>query len=437
MNVPLKKGIALLLLFLGLKGFVWIGMIGAFYYFPYHQENHFGNKYYPPSRDITLSHIFQTWDTNHYLYLAEKGYSTLERRKKIEQEIDQEQRLLYYRKIEFYRLLEGKNLFERKNAETQWQTYEAEQNARIYQLRKIERDMLNSDAFPPVYPFLIAGIQKLFSCSALLAALILSNICSCVVIFLFFCLVFQCYGESTAFWATLFWMTYPFSFVFHIAYTESLFLMVMLLFFYFLNREQWGKASIAVCFLPILRVLGILVLLPFAWNIWKQKRSWLYLLFPIGGFLLYLILMFFLSGDPFIWMKAQEGFVSKHSGSRIFQLGTWFSQTFFVQGWEWFHPQKGIIDRISFLFFLFFFWKARKDLEKTWILYLLCYGLFPGFTSIGLMSYSRYVVSAFPLFIWLGFKYSSSSFWKYGVCFCFILGQVALAARMGLNYWVC
>jgi hypothetical protein len=79
----------------------------------------------------------------------------------------------------------------------------------------------------------------------------------------------------------------------------------------------------------------------------------------------------------------------------------------------------------------------NKRYPKAWLAYVLCYGVFPAFTSIGLMSYGRYVLAVFPLFV-LGGDF----FQKYPRVASLCAGlslilQGIFAGRMGLNYWVC
>ncbi len=427
----------ILLFFLLSKGLVWGAMIFAFYGFTYHQENHFGNKYYPYSAQISLRHIFQTWDTNHYLYLAEKGYSSPFLRESLSQEIERHQRLLYYRKIEFLESQKNFSSAQQLQSSQIWADYEKKQQFLIYQLQKKERDILNSDAFPPAYPFLIAGVTFVTSCTSLVAAFFISNLFSFGVMILFFLLIADEEGTAVARCAVYSWMLYPYSFVFHIPYTESLFLFVVLLGFYSFRKQAFWLSACCFGLLPLIRVLGILILVPYGVALFKQKRSLFFLLFPLGGFICYLVTMFWFTGDPWIGFKAQEGFISKHSGLRLFQLGEWFRFTFLEWDFSYgFHPQQGSLDRVSFLLFLLWLLLAGSHLKKEWLFYILCYGAFPAFTSLGLMSYSRYVVSVFPLFLWLGKVLEKRPKTKTLFFIVGISGQIALAGRMGLNYWV-
>jgi hypothetical protein len=297
---------------------IGLSLLLAYHLFPFHQENHLGNKYYPPSPQISWFHVFQTWDTNHYLYVAERGYSTVESRLQLAQAIDQQKRILFYQREQYLQEKSRLSLAQ----QSAWKNYEAQEQARIYHLEKVERDILNSDAFPPMYPFLIFLLASLFQCSSLVAALLISTGASFGVFWFFFELLKARYDEKTAYFACITWMCSPYAFVFHIAYSESLFLLEVLALFYSLEKGFYKRAGLLLFLLPCFRILGILFVFPYLFYLKKIPfpRSFFYALIPFLGFGFYLLLLYFYTGDPWIWSKAQEGYISKHRWDRFSDL---------------------------------------------------------------------------------------------------------------------
>ena len=90
-----------------------------------------------------------------------------------------------------------------------------------------------TQAFFPLYPFLVRLISYLTFGNFLVAALLLSNLAFLAGLLLFYKLVKKNYDEKIAFWSCLFLLAFPTSFYFGAVYTEGLFFLLIISSFYF------------------------------------------------------------------------------------------------------------------------------------------------------------------------------------------------------------
>ena len=151
--------------------------------------------------------------------------------------------------------------------------------------------------------------------------------------------------------------------------------------------------------MPLTRIIGVFCVFPFAWQIFSNRenpRKWFYCVSPLLGLLIYFFTMYFFTGDPLAGIEAQQRYVTAHSISRIFQLGTFldhlFSPVSFSHGFF-----DSVFDRLWFVWFVLmlpFIWK----MNSTYFVYALFMGLVPAMTGL-FMSYTRFIAIVFPLFL--------------------------------------
>lgn len=111
-------------------------------------------------------------------------------------------------------------------------------------------------AFFPVYPLLIWVLSQLFS-NPLLVGLVISNISVLGAMIVLFLIVKQHYQTNVA-WLTLgVLLLFPSSFFLGALYSESLFLLLALLVFYFGSRSQWRWVAIFTITASATRLVGI------------------------------------------------------------------------------------------------------------------------------------------------------------------------------------
>jgi len=164
----------------------------------------------------------------------------------------------------------------------------------------------------PLYPTLIAIFQVFFR-DFWLSAFIVSALATVALALVFRELVKLDYSEKTAQLAILFLFIFPTSYFLHIPYTESLFLALTVGSFLAARKKMWfaaGALGAAAC---LTRINGLILILALAFEVWEDfrqtrrfEREWLFLLMIPAGFGIYLMLNYFVTGNPFMYMTYQQ-----------------------------------------------------------------------------------------------------------------------------------
>jgi hypothetical protein len=123
------------------------------------------------------------------------------------------------------------------------------------------------------------------------------------------------YGEAVAHRAVLYMAVFPTSFFSFAPYSESLFLMLSIASIYYMREERWWLAGIIGGLAAGTRILGVLLVIPFAIEYFRAHESNLRrfrqtvlagALIPagLGAYMLYL---YGLTGDALAFLRSEEG----------------------------------------------------------------------------------------------------------------------------------
>ena len=162
-------------------------------------------------------------------------------------------------------------------------------------------------AFYPLFPWLIRSMRPFFG-SSHYAALAISTVASMVLPVALFRLVrldFPAYARQTVWFLFIF----PTSYFLHIAYTESLFLLLVIAAFLSLRRGDWLLASVYGAFATLTHDTGLFLLYAFVTEclhqLWLTRRfnlRWLWIgLIPLA-FGYFMFLNYRITGDPFTFI---------------------------------------------------------------------------------------------------------------------------------------
>jgi hypothetical protein len=295
---------------------------------------------------------------------------------------------------------------------------------------------VKSCAFYPLWPLIVRWTAPLAGGNHLIGGLVVSNLCSLAAWVLFYERVRRRWGASAAGWALLLLVLFPGSLFFQFLYSESLFILLVMLLWWGLEERRWGLAWVAASLLPLTRAVGLFAVLPIAWQalqvappVWlvrlrakrhtrkpmqdlptpppdgtqdgraiaKPCRWWLLLAGPLAGWAAYLVLMAHWTGNPLEGIEAQKHW-GVHSVSNLWNLPK-FIVGFFTPT-EWHAFRGSLLDRSSLVLLLYSLpvaWRLDKDL-MVWI-YVL--GILPAMSGT-FTSYTRFASCAFPMFIALG-----------------------------------
>lgn len=250
--------------------------------------------------------------------------------------------------------------------------------------------------FYPLYPLLIKAFSYMFLSIPLSAILvpILFSLLSSIALYELVLLDFK---KREALLSVWFLNIFPTSYFLQASYTESLFLFVSIMTFYFFRTERFLYSGFFGFLSGLTRINGITILPALLFEIRNIKKSASTFLIAPLGFITYLLLNHFLYGDFFYFHKPlltnwykQFAFPWVGISQLIHSIPTYSNPLFYTFFSE-------IITIILILFFsIFTFFKIRK----SYGIYILVNLLLFTCTSY-IMSTPRYMLILFPIYICL------------------------------------
>jgi hypothetical protein len=193
-------------------------------------------------------------------------------------------------------------------------------------------------------------------------------------------------------------VVFPGSMFFFVPYTESMFLMVLMILWHARIRERWAWVAVAGFLLPLIRPVGLFIVPVFVAEIVASRSGWraLWLLLaPSLGFATYLGSMAILSGNPWIGFEAQRFYPAYPSIAKIGDVVGFLKAFASVQPVHDFLHSP--LDRFVFVAFCCSgVWIFRLGL--THYVYAVFLGLVPALSN-SLMSYTRFACLLIPLFL--------------------------------------
>lgn len=177
-------------------------------------------------------------------------------------------------------------------------------------------------AFFPIYPLLINFFASPFFfnlfnsiLSSTIIGLIISNAFFFLALIILFELLNLDFSKNISFLTLLVIITFPLSFYFGALYSESLFLLLTVLSFYFARKGRWREASLVGALSSATRVFGILLFPALLLEAWQRKVSfrkmaWLFLI-PVG-LISYMIYQYVNFGNPLAFYNLQKVVGEQH-----------------------------------------------------------------------------------------------------------------------------
>jgi hypothetical protein len=361
-----------------LKAAYLLGVLAMVWLWPAFDAYEFSHAYQRWPRDgapVFASH-FATWDTAHYLYLCEVGYSP----------------------------------------------------------------GALACAFYPLWPLLVRWFGWLFGAAPLVSGLLLANACSLAAWALFHRLVVRRWGGNAGNWSLVLMLSFPGSLFFQFNYTESLFLLLLMGLWWGLETSRDWWVWLCGCLLPLTRAVGVLTAIPIAFHFLaealsisarfspggeshEEKRTrynpaggfaqpvgtsrrllgnlsgrplWL-MIVPILGWALYLALMWGWTGNPFEGFAAQKHW-GVNSITHLWNVPKFVAGFFSPSSWHEYHGS--VLDRCSFVLLLYCL-PAMWRIDKRLLAWTYVLGVVPAMSGT-FVSFTRYLSCAFPVFVTLG-----------------------------------
>jgi Gpi18-like mannosyltransferase len=275
--------------------------------------------------------------------------------------------------------------------------------------------------FYPLYPLVSKVVATVLGVSEAAALLIVSNVAILIATLLLFKLVKDNHGAEVALYAIAAWAFFPTSLFFSTAYTESLTLLLIVTFFLLLQKERFVFAAIAAGLTLATRSTGIILCLPLVFELWRKRgtnpkrlalKAALCTVLATSGLWLYMIYLWAAFHSPFAFAMNERAWVGKTSGTDLIRVLTLQPFRHLADVWT-FGPDPNTLSPWLFLLFLFLILCFRKWLSTPFLVYAAGVLLLPYFTfsgKTGFLSFNRYVVLAFPVFI-IAAKIFQERFW--------------------------
>lgn len=247
----------------------------------------------------------------------------------------------------------------------------------------------NNIAFFPLYPLLMKLLGVLTG-NVFIAGLIISNACLLIACYYFYKLVRMDEDKQTSLDSIKFLFLYPTAFVLSGAFTESLYLALIVACFYYARKDNWALAGTLGLLLAMTRSIGVLVIIPLAYEYLRSKDFKLERLKPDALFLLlipmglaaFMAYCYYIRGDFLAFAHIQTSW-GREISNPVYEL---------ISGLM--HAKINAVITVLCLVTLTAFYK--KIGFSYWLVGMYSI-LVPLMTGIGGMH--RYTLVIFPLFI--------------------------------------
>jgi Gpi18-like mannosyltransferase len=288
-------------------------------------------------------------------------------------------------------------------------------------------DADGSTAFFPLFPMLLRYVGVVLNGNLLITGIVISLLCYAGSVWLLYRLVRVDFGDSLAGRAVVYLAIGPLSFFLQAVYTESLFLLLSLACFVFAREGRLRLAGIMALLATLTRSTGVLLLIPMAYY-YYERRGWSFrktdshvanLLMVFEGLLVWMTYLALAFGKPLVFSTAQAAWernfgapnytVIKGIVASVMGLRDMISAEYYRVFWE--VPRPGSeygaasTNTLNLLFFIaaaLLLWYGARRLPGAYSWYALAalaYPLFFPGKYVPLMSYPRFTLTVFPLYV--------------------------------------
>lgn len=271
-------------------------------------------------------------------------------------------------------------------------------------------------AFFPFYPFLTYFFSLFFPKQLWISAtlgIIISNLSFLLSLIFLTKLLLLDYPRKVVFFTLIFLLVFPFSFYFNAFYSESLFLLLSVLCFYFSRKDKWFLAGIFGGLASLTRIFGAVLFIVLLIESWHRrvplKKSIFIAIIPLGllGYMIYLYLTI---SDPIAFYSLQTLVGEQHQRGIVFFPQILFRYLKILATTPLSFLYQTIIFEffvgVSFLILLIF--GFVKKIRYSYFFYSLI-GFFLTTIQGSFSSLPRYVIVLFPFFLIMAIIFSHKS----------------------------
>ena len=284
-----------------------------------------------------------------------------------------------------------------------------------------------STAFFPLFPMMVRYVGVLLDGNLLISGIVISLLCYAGCVWLLYRLVRRDFDDSLASRAVIYLAIGPLSFFLQAVYTEALFLLLSLACFVFAREGRWRLAGVMGLLATLTRSTGVLLLIPMAYYYyerrgWKLKKTDSHvanLLMVVEGLLVWMTYLALAFGKPLAFSSAQAQWergigapnytVTRAIVATVYGLRKIVSAEYYRLFWEVPRPGSEYSTLGTNIFNLLFLvgaalllWYGARRLPGAYSWYALAalaYPLFFPSKYVPLMSYPRFTLAVFPLYV--------------------------------------
>jgi len=264
-------------------------------------------------------------------------------------------------------------------------------------------------AFFPIYPWAVRTFN-IFG-SYLTSGLVVSHLTLLLALYFLYRLVALDFKTQVAKSTIYLLLLFPTAFFFGSVYTESLFLLLAVLSFYFARKNNFFMACVVALLASATKVTGVFLwpaLIYEFWCVYEKdikkclNPSAIWLVLPPLGLLSFMRFQFLKTGNPFFFATMQANFTGRSVDKIILLHQVFFrygKMLIFTDHWDplFFTVVLELLSATLVLAVLIF--SLKKIRFSYWIFTFLSY-LLPTFTGT-FMSMPRFTLVLFPVFIYL------------------------------------
>jgi len=299
--------------------------------------------------------------------------------------------------------------------------------------------LLNSDfAFFPFFPALIKFFALILNGNYLLSGLLISNIAFVTFLLIFYKFIKDKYSKDIAFFATVTYLVFPTSFFAVSYYSESIFLLLVILTLKFLKDEKFLLSAIFASLASLTRLIGIMLTVSLIYsyfskinfNLKKLNRYFLHISVASFGFVSYSVYLFYKVNDPLKFLNVQS-FWLRQVVDPISTIFTYLPAPLTAEpraAYDYFDLL------LTLLFLTILIVGIRKISSSLWIFSMLVI-LIPASTGT-LTSMPRYLLASLGTFVIIGQYLETKPKLRLTIWAVLLTLQAILAVRFVNGYWV-
>lgn len=318
-----------------------------------------------------------------------------------------------------------------------WQSLLQWDGGHYYSIAKYGYQNPEDFAFFPLFPIVIS-LASFIYLNPIFWGVIITNISFLIFLLTFHKILERKYSKDIALNATISLLIFPTAFFTTTFYSEPLFLMLTALSFYFLERNKFFSASLAIAFASLTRIVGVILIISFIFKylhskdlkIKKLNSAIFYLAIPAIAITIFFTFLFMSTNNPLIFLKIQ------HLWGRSIQdpITTILSSGISLLSGE-VRPLMDYLDFFTTIAFIGLLAFNTKKIPSSWWAFSLLVILIPA-SSNTLSGMPRYVLSSLGTFVIIGILLEKRGNLKYAYWALSLFLQVILYIRFINGYWV-